>query len=135
MFWYGCTLLRASYRSKINMSAPHQKLDLKIKTSLSHLKMLAKLTEICFKWYGCTLLRASYQDKINTWAPHQKLDLNIKTSHSHLKILAKLTEICFKCFDMVWHYYVQVVRVRSTRESRIKSWTLKLKHRVHTLKF
>jgi hypothetical protein len=61
----------------------------RIKTSRSHLKILAKLTKIFGDdsiWQPATLYKIARL--MYVLAHHQDLDLQIKTSHSHLKLLA-----------------------------------------------
>jgi hypothetical protein len=69
------------------------------------------------------------------WAPRRKPDPKTKSSRSHLKISSNLTEICWRYLKMAVHYFVQILIPRSTRGPHLESRTLKLKARVHTLKF
>ena len=67
--------------------------------------------------------------------PHQEPESINKILYSHYKILSKLTEICWRWLSMTKSYYVQSSMTWITRGSHVKSRTLKIKHRVHTLKF
>jgi hypothetical protein len=73
------------------MQAPRLELDPKIKNSLSQLKILMKLNEICCRLFD--MIQSYYVQIIAIkliCGPHPK----IKISCSHLRILRKLTEIC-----------------------------------------
>ena len=74
-------------------------------------------------------------DKTTHWTPRQEPDPKNKTSRSHYKILSKLTKIYWRWFGITSSYSVQNSVARITRESHVKSRTLKIKPRVHTIKF
>jgi hypothetical protein len=69
------------------------------------------------------------------WAPRREPDPETKNSRSHLKISTNLIEICWRYLKMAVHCFVQIIKPRSTRGPHIESRTLKLRARVHTLKF
>ena len=69
------------------------------------------------------------------WVPRQESDPKNKTLCSHYKILSKLTEICWRWLGMTGSYSVQISVARITRGSHVKSRTLEIKHRVHTINF
>ena len=70
-----------------------------------------------------------------TRSSHKEPDSKNKISRSHYKILSKLTEIGWRWLSMTGSYSVQSSVARTTRGLHIKSRTLKLKPRVHTIKF
>jgi hypothetical protein len=69
------------------------------------------------------------------WAPRREPDPKTKSSRSHLKISTNLIEICWRYLKMAVRYFVQIIIPRFTRGPHVESRTLKLKARVHTLKF
>ena len=68
------------------------------------------------------------------WAPHEEPNPGIKTPRSHYKILSKLTEIYWRWLSTTGSYSVQSSVAKTTRGLHIKSRTLELKPRVHTIK-
>jgi hypothetical protein len=69
------------------------------------------------------------------WAPRREPNHKTKSSRSHFKISTNLTGICWTCLRVIVRYFVQIIIPRSARGPRVESRTLKLKARVHTLKF
>jgi hypothetical protein len=65
----------------------------------------------------------------------QKLNSKTKNSRLHLKISANLTRISMRCLQVTVCYFVQIIIPRSTCGPHVESRTLKLKARVHTLKY
>jgi hypothetical protein len=54
----------------------------------------------------------------------------------HILIFStNLTEICWRCLRVTFRYFVQIIIPRSTCGFHVESRTLKLKARVHILKF
>jgi len=82
-------------------------------------------------WLTATLCKVVWLTY--TWVPCQEPNPEIKTPRSHYKILLKLTEICWK-----WVWLIATVQSRVARPTRgphVKSWTMKLKSRIRTIKF
>jgi hypothetical protein len=69
------------------------------------------------------------------WAPRREPDPKTKSSRSHLKISTNLIEFCWRYLKMAVWYFVQIIIPRFTRGPHVESRILKLKARVHTLKF
>ena len=69
------------------------------------------------------------------WISHQEPDPGNKTLRSHYKILSKLTEICLRWLSMTGSYSVQNSVIRPTHGPHVKSRTLEIKARIHTIKF
>ena len=67
--------------------------------------------------------------------PMSRAGPGIKTSRSHYKTLSKLTEICWRWLGMTSNYFVQSSVARITRGFYVKSRTLEIKPRIHTIKF
>ena len=84
-------------------------------------------------WLAATLCKAVWLDL--HVGPTSRPDSENKISRSHYKILLKLTEICWKWLSMTGCYSVQSSVARPTRGPHVKSRTLKLKPRIHTIKF
>ena len=109
---------------------------LKLKTTHSHHKIISKLNEICWRrlvWLAATLCKVVWLEL--HVVPRQEPDPKNKTSCSHYKILSKLIEICWKWLIMTSSYSVQSWVARTTRGPRVKSRTLEIKPRIHTIKF
>jgi hypothetical protein len=81
------------------------------------------------------LLCANYHNQIYMWASRREPEPKTKSSRSHFKISIKMTEICWRCLRATVRYFVQIIIPRSTHGPHVESRTLKLKARVHTIKF
>ena len=69
------------------------------------------------------------------WVSCQEPDPRNKTSHSHYKILSQWTETYWRWLSMTDSYTVQSSVAKTTRGPHVKSRTLEIKPRVHTIKF
>ena len=84
-------------------------------------------------WPAVTLCKAVWLDL--HVGSRQEPDSGNKSSRSHYKILSKLTEICWRWLSMTGSYSVQSRVARPTHGPHVQSRTLKIKPRVHTIKF
>jgi hypothetical protein len=91
-FWHALHYIAISVPN-LHVDSP-RKMDLKTKTSCSHLKILEKLIEICWR---CLIMIVGYFMYISIPRSTHRSNLESKTqpkiSHSHLKILENFTEI------------------------------------------
>ena len=100
-------------------------------------RVLCKYIRVRVGWDGlkCILCAEQY-DYIEIYRSRSESQtLKLKIMHSHHKILLKLTEIYWRWLSMTINYFMQSSVAKITHGSHVKSRTLKIKPRIHTIKF